>query len=107
MKLKITLKTYEKIVKEVEKEKFYFGYSYFRDTLHALSKCIDIKRDFKHSISEIRIERRTLYKIILFINDEKHLVKLTSKMRNYLFPKEIKKIEKKYKEPKDTSSLFV
>ncbi len=102
MFLNIDLNTYNKIHNEAAKDEL-VGFYYFSDTLAALSKCIDKKREYKHSISEINIERKTLKKIILDIDGKKYVLKLTAKMFNLLFPRESKP---KYKEPKNTQSLF-
>lgn len=102
MFLNIDLNTYNKIHNEAVKDELVGSY-YFSETLTALSKCIDKKREYKHSISEINLGRKTLKKIIINIDDKKYVLKLTTKMFNLLFPKESKP---KYKEPKETQNLF-
>lgn len=102
MFLNIDLNTYNKIHNEAAKDELVGSY-YFSETLTALSKCIDKKREYKHSISEINLGRKTLKKIIINIDDKKYVLKLTTKMFNLLFPKESKP---KYKEPKETQNLF-
>lgn len=102
MFLNIDLNTYNKIHNEAAKDELVGSY-YFSETLAALSKCIDKKREYKHSISEINLGRKTLKKIILNIDDKKYVLKLTTKMFNLLFPKESKP---KYKELKNTQNLF-
>ena len=60
-------------------------------------------KNLSFSVNDRNKTKQILKDINLVIDDKKHVLKLTTKMFNLLFPKESKP---KYKEPKETQNLF-